>query len=345
MTRPAITDIALDGMPALVARLGFKPFASDQILSWLYKKRVASFAEMTNLSKEAREGLAERFVVDALAVAERQVAEDGTTKVLCRARDGAAIECVLIPMEEGRRTVCLSTQVGCAMGCAFCRTAGMGLVRNLTQGEIVGQLLLVMRESAAPVTNVVLMGMGEPLANVDAVDHAVTILTDPRAFDLSKRRITLSTCGLLPELERFVARHDVKIAISLVATTDAMRDRLMPINRRYPIERIMAFCRDYSHTHRNRITFEYILMHGENDTEEDAARLVALLHGVRAKVNLIPFNPFEGCSFAAPDPERVAWWDEYLFRHGIQTNVRASRGQDILAACGQLATSAGRPAE
>lgn len=345
MTRPAITDVALNEMPALVAELGLKPFASDQILSWLYQKRVASFAEMTNLSKEARKRLDEHYDIDALAIAERQVAEDGTTKFLCRAHDGAGIECVLIPMEEGRRTVCLSTQVGCAMGCAFCRTAGMGLVRNLTQGEIVGQLLLVMRERAAPVTNVVLMGMGEPLANADAVDRAVTVLTDPHAVDLSKRRITLSTCGLLPELERFVAHHDVKIAISLVATADAQRDRLMPINRRYPIERIMAFCRDYSRTHRHRITFEVILIRDENDAEEDAARLVALLHGVRAKVNLIPFNPFAGCPFKAPDPGRVAWWDEYLSGRGIQTNVRASRGQEILAACGQLATAAGRPAE
>ncbi len=336
--KPAITDIPLNELPDLVvADLGLKRFAAGQIIAWLYERRVTSFAEMTNLSKDARALLEERFVIDAIALEETLSAADGTQKYLCRTRDGQAIECVLIPADGDRITVCLSTQVGCAMDCAFCRTARMGFKRNLTQGEILGQLLAIMRSSSARVTNVVLMGMGEPLANAEAVTNAIEVFIDDRAFNLAKRRITLSTAGLIPELEAFPLRYEIKIAISLNATTDAVRDRIMPINRKYPIAQIMAFCRDYAEHSRHRVTFEYVLIGGVNDTVADANRLVALLHGVPAKVNLIPFNPFPGSDLNAPLPAAIERFSQVLFDRGIQTNVRVSRGAEILAACGQLA--------
>lgn len=332
-----ITDIPIKRMPALVAELGLKPYAAGQIVSWLYQKRVTSFEEMTNLSGEARVLLARHFSIAAVEVEKSQLSADGTKKFLCRTRDGTGVECVLIPAEDGRVTVCLSTQAGCAMGCTFCRTGGMGFVRNLSPGEILGQLIVAARAAVTPVTNLVLMGMGEPLANVEAVGHAVEALLDERAFGLSKRRVTLSTCGLLPELAAFVRDHDIKIAISLNATTDAMREQLMPVNRRYPIGTIMAFCRDYCRQSRHRVTFEYVLMGSVNDSPADILRLADHLRGIRAKVNLIPFNPFAGCAAAAPDSETIERWRKGLWERGIQVNVRFSRGQEILAACGQLA--------
>lgn len=346
--KQAITDIPLDEMPKLVAELGLAPYAADQIIGWLYKKRVDSFEAMTNLPRRARDLLLARFAIEAVRLDALRTAADGTKKFLCRAYDAAAVEAVLIPAcppgegrgeEDARMTVCLSAQAGCAMGCAFCRTGGMGLHRNLTAGEILGQLVVAMRHAPSAVTNVVLMGMGEPLANREALGRAVEALLDERAFGFSRRRVTLSTCGLLPELEEFAKAFDIKIAISLNATTDEVRDRLMPINKRYPIAKIMEFCRGYSKDARHRVTFEYVLIRGVNDARDDARRLVGLLEGVRAKVNLIPFNPFPGCDFEAPPPETVEWWREFLYTKGVQAGVRMSRGGEILAACGQLAAS------
>ncbi len=337
---PAITDVPLCDLPAFIAGIGLRPFAAEQLLAWLYRHRAATFGEMTDLPAGARRLLQERYRLSAVERSGVEQAADGTRKLLLRGGDGAPFECVLIPAEERRTTVCLSTQVGCAMGCGFCRTAGMGFVRNLTQGEILGQLIELMRESPDPVTNIVLMGMGEPLANPDAVSDAVELMLDPRAFNLSKRRITLSTSGLVDALEEFVERFDIKVAISLNATTDETRERLMPVNRRYPIGRIMDFCRAYSHRTRHRVTFEYVLIRGVNDTPQDERRLIRLLQGIRAKVNLIPFNPFEGSGMEAPDPETVVRFREALHGSGVQANIRVSRGQEILAACGQLASEA-----
>ena len=335
-----ITNISLSSLPKLVSELGLRSFAADQLIQWLYQKRIPTFEDMTNLSKATRHALAERFEIDALEVVGIQKATDGTKKFLCKATDGAAVECVLIPADDGRLTVCLSTQVGCKMGCTFCRTARMGFKRDLTHGEIVGQLLLVMRDADVDVTNVVLMGMGEPMANYGAVSEAVRTICDGRAFGLSKMRVTVSTAGLIPELCEFSQEFGVKIAISLNATTDEVRSSIMPINRKYPITKIMEFCRDYSKRSRHRVTFEYVMMKGINDSEDDAHRLVELLTGVSAKVNLIPFNPFDECDYEAPDRETVTWWSEFLYTSGIQANIRVSRGQEILAACGQLATLA-----
>lgn len=336
MITQAITDLTPDRFASLMTELGLKPFAASQILSWLYQKRVGSFEEMTNLPRRAREALQERFILDPIELDTVQEATDGTKKFLCRLHDGAKIECVLIPTEK-RLTACISSQVGCAIGCDFCRTAKMGFKRNLSVGEITGQLRIVMRATEQPLTNVVLMGMGEPLANLQTVSEAVGLMISPKAFGLSKRHVTLSTSGLLPQLEKFVKLHDIKIAISLSATTDELRDKLMPINRRYPIAEIMKFCRAYTKDARHRVTFEYVLLEGVNDTREDAKRLVKLLTGIKAKVNLLPWNPFAEVPYHPSPSEVVTWWSDYLREHGVQSNIRVSRGQDILAACGQLA--------
>lgn len=337
--KPCITDISLKDLPAVVGAIGLKKYSASQIISWLYKERVASFDEMTNLSKQARADLNDKYVIDALSVAEVLTASDGTKKFLCRARDGIAIECVYIPAADGRGTVCLSTQAGCAMGCAFCRTAIMGLKRNLTQGEILGQLMLVIKSDAGPVTNIVLMGMGEPLANTDTVINAIEVMLDPRAIGFAKRRVTLSTSGIIPEIEKVNKRFDIKIAISLNATTDVVREKLMPINKRYNIAAIMDFCRKYSKTSRHRVTFEYVMFNGVNDSMEDAKRLVGLLSKVSAKVNLIPFNSFEGSKFSPPSKETLESWWNFLTEHKVQAFVRQSRGREIMAACGQLAAN------
>ncbi|MBT3181645.1 MAG: 23S rRNA (adenine(2503)-C(2))-methyltransferase RlmN [Deltaproteobacteria bacterium] len=336
-----LTDIPLDSYKALVESVGMKPYAAGQLIQWLYQKRAGSFDEMTNLSKEVRGLLSEKYDIDALQIVDIQEASDGTKKYLCKAPDGECVECVSIPADDGRCTICISTQVGCKMGCSFCRTGEMGYHRNLSQGEILSQLRLVMLGTEKQITNIVLMGMGEPLDNYDAVSAAISIICDDKGFNMSKKRVTLSSAGLIPELDRFSEEYDVKIAISLNATTDEMRDSLMPINKKYPISEIVKFCRSYSHRSRNRITFEYVLIGGMNDSEQDAARLVQLLKGIRAKVNIIPFNPFDKSDLRAPDENTVTWWSEYLYNSGIQANIRQSRGQEILAACGQLATKEG----
>ncbi len=335
---PAITDIPLDSLKEAVVDLGLKPYAAGQLVRWLYAKRAKSFDEMTDISKDDRTFLKKHYAISAVKKIEEKKASDGTLKILCQGRDGKNFECVLIPAEDGRITACLSTQVGCAMGCAFCRTAEMGFLRNLTLGEITGQLILLARTSSEPITNIVFMGMGEPLANLEAVENAITVFRNERAFGLSKRRITVSTCGLIPELRVFCGRNDVKVAISLNATTDDVRTKLMPINRRWPIAKIMEFCCEYSRNSRHRITFEYIMIRDVNDCEDDAKRLIKLLHGVRAKVNLIPFNKYESSRFKAPLENTLERWRDYLCDKGVQVNIRASRGQEILAACGQLAS-------
>jgi 23S rRNA (adenine2503-C2)-methyltransferase len=350
MKRAAITDVPIERMPSTAEMLGLKPYAASQIIRWLYKRRVSSFDEMTNLSKDARDALKKGYTIGHLKIEKLHSARDGTKKYLFKLEDGKKIESVLIPALDGRVTLCISTQVGCAMGCSFCRTARMGFERDLTQGEILGQVIEVERDIApvpaptrgragerGPITNVVLMGMGEPFVNYDAVSNAVKVLLDERAFNFSKRRVTVSTSGLVSQAERFSKQAGVKIAISLNATTDEVRDNLMPVNRRFPISEIMKFCRDYSKRSKHRVTFEYVMIKGINDTEEDKKRLVKLLSGIRAKINLIPFNPFPGCDYKGPSETTLREWQNYLTNKGIQTNIRVSRGQEILAACGQLA--------
>jgi len=314
--------------------LGQKPFRARQLMRWLYRQGAESFAEMTDLSKELRALLEERAIISRLTPEAVETDPDGTRKYLFRLADGQTVETVHIPMEGERATLCASTQVGCAMGCSFCLTGGFGLVRNLTAGEIVNQVLAVGGDR--PFHNIVLMGMGEPLHNLDNVVRALQILYDADGLGLGPRRVTLSTSGLVPEMEELGRRIRVNLAVSLNATTDAVRDQLMPVNRRYPLEQLMAACRDFPLQPRQRITFEYILIAGVNDSPQDAKRLVRLLHGLKAKVNLIPFNEHEGTAFRAPDGATIEAFQTYLLDRNIVAIRRSSKGQSISAACGQL---------
>ncbi len=329
-----LKEFTEEELVAFLSGMGKERFRAGQILRWIYQRGVCDFDAMSDLSKELREALkSHAFISDWRPEAvERSV--DGTCKYLFRLGDGETVETVRIPMEGERATLCISSQVGCAMGCTFCLTGCFGLVRNLTAGEIVNQVCAALKDG--PVNNIVLMGMGEPLHNLDNVVRALQILYAPQGLAFSVRKVTLSTSGLVPQMEELGRRVRVNLAVSLNATTDAVRDRLMPVNRRWPLERLMAACRDFPLQPRQRITFEYILIRGVNDSLEDARRLVKLLHGVKAKVNLIPFNEHRGSDFRAPDDGTVEAFQTHLLQRNIVAIRRASKGRDISAACGQL---------
>jgi 23S rRNA (adenine2503-C2)-methyltransferase len=329
-----IKNFTFEELTGFLAGMGKEQFRARQIMRWIYGRGVTSFAEMTDLSKELREELTAKAFISDWEPEVTEDSRDGTRKYLFRLHDGQTVETVRIPMERGRVTLCISTQVGCAMRCSFCLTGTFGLVRNLETVEIVNQVCAAFKDG--PVHNIVLMGMGEPLHNLDNVVKAMQILYTPEGFNFSPRKVTLSTCGLVPEMLELSRRIRVNLAVSLNATTDAVRDELMPINRRYPLRELMAVCRDYPLQSRQRITFEYILIRGVNDTLEDAKRLVTLLHGIKAKVNLIPFNEHEGSAFRTPSEESVEAFQTYLLSRHIVAIRRASKGQDISAACGQL---------
>lgn len=339
-----LRSLLLEEIADWVAANGFENYRASQITGWLYNRALVPVASMHTLPAPLREALEDGFDCKPPRVAERSDSSDGTTKLLVEMGDGRLVETVIIPRGE-RRTLCISSQVGCALDCQFCATATLGLDRNLEAGEIVAQVLAA-REAAAPwpLTNYVFMGMGEPLANYDRVVRTIEIMTARWGLGISPRRITVSTVGLVPQLERLANETKVHIAVSLVAVRDELRDRLMPINRRYPLERLIGACRELSIPRRKRITFEYVLLDGVNDTGADADGLIALLAGMKAKVNLIPFNPFEGSEFKRPPDQRVESFQERLLAAGLHATVRRSRGDDILAACGQLAASAAGPA-
>lgn len=341
-----LKNLTPDELAALLAKMGQKAFRVKQIMRWIYARGVTDFADMTDLSKDLRETLASRATISDWLPEVVEVSCDGTRKYLFRLADGQTVETVRIPMEGERATLCISTQVGCAMQCAFCLTGSFGLVRNLEPGEIVNQVCAALKEG--PINNIVLMGMGEPLHNLDNVVKALQILYFDDGFGYGARRVTLSTAGLVPQMVELGERIRVNLAVSLNATTDAVRDELMPVNRRYPLKALMAACRDYPLQGKGRITFEYILIRGVNDTLQDAKRLVGLLHGVKAKVNLIPYNEHEGSAFHAPTEANVEAFQTYLLNRDIVAIRRASKGQDISAACGQLKgklekTQGGRP--
>jgi 23S rRNA (adenine2503-C2)-methyltransferase len=329
-----LKNLTLEELAALLAELGQKPFRAKQMVRWIYGRGVTSFADMTDLSKEFREALSKRAIISDWQPEVVEESLDGTRKYLFRLTDGQTIETVRIPMEGERATLCISTQVGCAMQCSFCLTGTFGLVRNLEAGEIINQVCAALKDG--PVSNIVLMGMGEPLHNLDNVVKALQILYLPEGFNFGARKVTLSTSGLVPQMAELGRRIRVNLAVSLNATTDAVRDELMPVNRRYPLKELMAACREYPLPPRARITFEYILIRGVNDTPQDAKRLVALLHGVKAKVNLIPYNEHEGSAFHAPTGETIEAFQTYLLDRNIVAIRRSSKGQDISAACGQL---------
>ena len=325
-------------LEVLLDRAGHARFRARQIFDWVYRRGVTHVDEMTNLPRELRAALASNFALTTPAIISRDRSSDGTEKFLLQLSDGRAIESVFIP-DTPAQTLCISTQVGCAMGCAFCLTGKMGLARNLTAGEIVGQVRVLasaLRLLGKPF-NIVLMGMGEPLHNYDETMKALRILADEHGFALPPRRVTLSTVGLLPALERLAHEPIMpNLAISLHAPTDEVRGALVPINKKYGIAEIIDACKKFPLKKRSRITFEYVLLAGVNDRPEDARRLAKLLAGIKSKVNLIPLNPAAGIPFERPLDAAVNRFAKALADRGVTVSVRKSRGRDIRAACGQL---------
>jgi 23S rRNA (adenine2503-C2)-methyltransferase len=333
----SIKNLTLPEMERWVEGVGERAFRARQLYRHIYVRNVSDWSQCTDLGKPFRTLLGLGARLDAIETVRRDEAPDETAKYLFRLRDGNHIESVLIP-EPPRYTLCLSSQVGCALGCKFCLTGSLGLKRNLDTAEIVDQVCHVQRDlgARARITNLVFMGMGEPLANYEAVVRAISILTDPGGLAFSHRRVTVSTAGLVPQLERLGRDSAVNLAISLHAPDDELRSGLMPVNGTYPLKDLMEACRRYPLAPRKRITFEYILLDGVNDSPANARSLVRLLAGVRAKVNLIPFNPHPGSPFRKPPDERVAAFQEVLLKARLAAIVRQSRGEEIGAACGQL---------
>lgn len=349
---PCLVDLDHEGLAAhLGATVGGPRYRADQIFAWLHARRARSFEAMTDLPKGLREKLAQTSSLPALELLVDRVAADGTRKLGLRTPDGALLETVLIPNEDRGLTQCISSMVGCSLTCRFCATATLGFVRNLATWEIVDQvyraqdLLAEQAEASgsdwAPrVTNLVFMGMGEPLHNYNQVKRAIGILTDPKGANLSGRRITISTAGMVPAIERFGREglgEEVGLAVSLNATTDEVRDQVMPINTRWNIATLLDTVRDLPMPRRRRITFEYVLLRGVNDTDADAKRLVRLVGDMRSQINLIPFNPHPGAAYQRPDPARVDAFADILRRSRMRVFLRRPRGDDIGAACGQLA--------
>ena len=331
------------GLESFFAELGEKPFRAVQVLKWIYQCGVDDFAQMTNLRKALRAKLAEVAEIRAPEIVTEQRSDYGTIKWALQLDSGNRIETVFIP-EDDRGTLCVSSQVGCALECRFCATARQGFNRNLSTAEIIGQLWVANRamrnkpREDRVITNVVLMGMGEPLLNFDNVVRAMNLMQEDNAYGLSKRRITLSTSGVIPALDRLRAVSDVSLAVSLHAPDDDLRNELVPLNRKYPIAELLAACRRYlGEEGSRRVTFEYVMLDGVNDSPEHARRLLKLLRQLPSKVNLIPFNPFEGSGYRTSPPERVEAFREILLKAGLVTITRKTRGDDIDAACGQLA--------
>jgi 23S rRNA (adenine2503-C2)-methyltransferase len=346
--RPDLRSLPPDHLAALVTSLGERPFRARQLYRWLHLKGAAALDEMTDVPKALREALAARSQLVTLERATEQRSTDGTIKWTWRTHDGKLVESVYMP-ESDRKTLCVSSQVGCAVGCTFCLTGTMGLARNLTPGEIVDQVHRANRrlvelgegEGPRPLTNLVFMGMGEPLANYKSLKAALDILLSEDGPNFSHRHVTVSTSGLVPVMRRLGEETQVKLAVSLNATTDPQRDALMPINRRYPLAELLRACREFPMKQGRRITFEYVLLGGVNDTLEDAERLARLLRGIPAKVNLIPYNENPGLGFAAPAPDRVEAFQAVLIARNVTAVIRKNRGRDISAACGQLAAEGG----
>ena len=324
--------------------LGLQKFRSGQVWHWLYHKGATSFEEMTTLSKKVRAQLGQTFSIKRPMVSEKQTSSDGTIKWLLKFEDGAKAETVFIP-EEDRGTLCISSQVGCTLNCSFCHTGTQRLVRNLSSSELVGQILIAFDELSAwpsaqvgrPLTNIVLMGMGEPLYNLENVIKALKIIMDNEGISISKKRITLSTSGIVPEFNRCGLETDVNLAISLHAVTDDVRDILVPINKRYPIKELISACREYPGvSNSRRITFEYVMLKGINDSTSDARALIKLMEGIPAKINLIPFNPWPGSPYECSEKKQIEEFAKIVLKAGYPSPVRTPRGDDILAACGQL---------
>ena len=350
LTRAQLRDtLVAAGTPERQAKMRV-----GQLWQWIYHWGLRDFAQMTNLAKDYRAFLAERFVVEVPQIVSRQISADGTRKYLVRISGGHEVETVYIP-EENRGTLCISSQVGCTLTCSFCHTGTQKLVRNLTAAEIVGQVMLARddlgewptpgapKDETRLVSNVVLMGMGEPLYNFDNVRDAMKVVMDGEGLTLSRRRITLSTSGVVPEIARCATEIGCQLAVSFHATTDAVRDKLVPINKRWNIETLLATLRDYPNlSNSERITFEYVMLKGVNDSDADARRLVKLIAGIPAKINLIPFNEWPGAPYERSDWERIETFADIVYKAGYASPIRTPRGEDIMAACGQLKSATER---
>ena len=333
-----ILEFSRDQLISWLADRKIAAYRADQIQKWVYLRQADSFEPMTDIAKEIRSLLSQNFVIGRLEADQIETSRDGSRKYLFKLKDGKTIESVLIP-ERDHYTLCVSSQVGCAQGCLFCLTASGGFERNLTRGEIIAQVRDIKNELEDPMrlTNIVFMGMGEPLANYKNLISALGVITDTDAgLRLASRRVTVSTAGLVPRLSDLGRDTRVNLAVSLNATDNDTRNRLMPINRNYPLEKLLEACRQYTPAPGRRITFEYILIKGINDSEKDARCLAKLLQPIRCKINLIPFNPHEGCDFDRPPEKVIQAFYKVLFDKNYTVIVRRSKGQDISAACGQL---------
>ena len=353
--KPSLIGLSRTELADRLGEIGVAPaqrkMRVQQLWHWIYFRGAQSFDEMTSISKGIRADLAQHFTVDRPEVVAEQISNDGTRKWLLRLPSGDSVqkahevECVYIP-ETDRGTLCVSSQVGCTLNCAFCHTGTQRLVRNLTAGEIVGQVMVARdrlndwaarEDGTRRVTNIVMMGMGEPLYNFDAVRDALLIVGDNEGIGISRRRITLSTSGVVPNIVRAGEEIGVMLAISLHAVRDELRNELVPLNRKYPIKELLQACRDYpGASNARRITFEYVMLKGVNDSLDDAKLLVKMLKGIHAKINLIPFNPWPGTAYECSDWDQIEKFSEYIFNAGYSSPVRTPRGRDILAACGQL---------
>jgi len=335
-----LKDLSLSELIEALQPLGLPPFRARQLFSWLHQKQAADFDQMTSLPSSVRSQLKGKFTISSFVPCRTESSKDGSRKYVFKTADGHGIESVLIP-ERRHLTLCISTQIGCAMGCRFCCTGQGGLVRNLRPGEIVNQVLAIVREHtlAEHLPNIVYMGMGEPLANYDNLITSIRILQDENGLNYSHRKITVSTCGLVPGMQGLGRDTDVNLAISLNAPDDNLRNELMPVNRTYPLARLLAAARSFPLPPRKRITFEYILMRDVNDSDRHARALAALLKGIRCKINLIPFNEHQGSEFRAPGEQQLLSFQNILLAHNYTAPVRRSKGADIAAACGQLGRS------
>jgi 23S rRNA (adenine2503-C2)-methyltransferase len=333
-----LAGLELSELETFVQSLGHRKFHAKQIYQWIWKRGVTDFSEMTNLSRELRTALAESAVVSFPQVMQHEISEDGTQKFVLKLADGRQIESVFIP-DTPKQTFCVSTQVGCAMGCAFCLTGKMGLIRHLTAAEIAGQVRLLARSTDLldKSFNIVLMGMGEPLQNYDATMKALRMLNQKEGFDMHPKRVTLSTVGLVPMMDRLAQEELMpNLAVSLHAATEETRRAIVPPTKKYSLQDIIDACKRFPLSKRRRIMFEYVLLAGVNDSDEDARKLVKVLADVKAKVNLLPLNAAPGIPFERPSDERVNAFAKILADRGLMVSVRKSRGRDIRAACGQL---------
>ncbi|OGT33420.1 MAG: 23S rRNA (adenine(2503)-C(2))-methyltransferase [Gammaproteobacteria bacterium RBG_16_51_14] len=344
MTVPVnLLELDKSSMEDFFIAMGEKSFRATQVLKWIYHRGITDFDQMTNLGKDLRLVLQAKARISMPVLADEQQSADGTRKWLVRLHDGNCIETVFIP-EDDRGTLCISSQAGCPLDCSFCSTAKQGFNRNLTAGEIIGQVWLAnqvlghFEQRRRIITNIVFMGMGEPLLNYENVIRAIGLMTDHNGFGLARRRITISTSGIVPVMDRLAAETTVSLAVSLQATNNELRNELVPLNRRYPLEKLMAACRRYANSGTDAsITMEYVMLNGVNDSPAEARQLVKLLHGIPAKINLIPFNPFPDTVYSRSSPENIEAFRTILMDAGFITITRKPRGDDIDAACGQLA--------